>query len=122
MKKWIQLLFVLSIVMVYCVAITPLNDASVSSSLVNYSNFDDQVSAGSSVDNPFHLQQSEGSTSIVTQYSSPKSNVAFLKSSAVSVITEQLYLGKYRQYARIAQNFLVKYRKTDIFFPFHYFW
>ena len=120
MKKWIQLLFVLSIAMIYCVAITPLNNAS--SSSVQHAPVGDQVSSGSSVDNPFHLQQSEGSTSIVTQYSPAKSNVTFLTSSAVSVITEQLYLGKYCQYERIAQNLLVKYRKTDIFFPFHYFW
>jgi hypothetical protein len=41
---------------------------------------------------------------------------------AIFKTTEQLFESTYSQYTRISRNFLIQHRKTDLIFPFHYFW
>jgi hypothetical protein len=36
--------------------------------------------------------------------------------------TEQLFESVITQYINIAKNLLIRYRKSDLIFPFHYFW
>ena len=37
-------------------------------------------------------------------------------------LTEGIYSSSFSQYIAASYNFLIKYRKADIIFPFHYFW
>ena len=37
-------------------------------------------------------------------------------------ITEQLFFSLFSQYSFYSQNVLVRFQRTDIIFPFHYFW
>lgn len=37
-------------------------------------------------------------------------------------VTEQLFESVITQYINIAKNLLIRYRKSDLIFPFHYFW
>jgi hypothetical protein len=37
-------------------------------------------------------------------------------------LAERLFESKYAQYTSISNDFLIKFRKADIIFPFHYFW
>jgi hypothetical protein len=41
---------------------------------------------------------------------------------AIAKTTEQLFEIAFSQYTNISRNFLIEYRKSDIIFPFHYFW
>jgi hypothetical protein len=41
---------------------------------------------------------------------------------AIAKTTEQLFETAFSQYTNISRNFLIQHRKTDIIFPFHYFW
>lgn len=36
--------------------------------------------------------------------------------------TEEYLLSQYHQYRSFARNLLINHRKSDIIFPFHYFW
>ena len=41
---------------------------------------------------------------------------------AITKTTEQCYESIFSQYTGFSINFLIHHRKTDIIFPFHYFW
>jgi len=41
---------------------------------------------------------------------------------AIPKITEQLFETAFSLYTNISKNFLIQHRKSDIIFPFHYFW
>lgn len=42
--------------------------------------------------------------------------------SAIVKIRELFFANEFSQYIFIARNFLIKYGKANIIFPFHYFW
>jgi hypothetical protein len=42
--------------------------------------------------------------------------------SAIVKIRELFFANEFSQYIFTARNFLIKYGKTNIIFPFHYFW
>ncbi|MDD3722622.1 MAG: hypothetical protein PHW92_09055 [Lutibacter sp.] len=42
--------------------------------------------------------------------------------SSIAKIRELFFANEFAQYIIIARNFLIKYRKANIIFPFHYFW
>jgi hypothetical protein len=46
----------------------------------------------------------------------------FSAPGAVSKAIEQILNVSFAQYTRYSRNFLVQCRKSDIIFPFHYFW
>ncbi|MCG2459427.1 hypothetical protein K8352_01550 [Flavobacteriaceae bacterium F89] len=37
-------------------------------------------------------------------------------------VTEELFKTGYRQYNNLSKHLLVNYRKSDLIFPFHYYW
>lgn len=47
---------------------------------------------------------------------------AFLGIGSISKTTELLLNSTFHQYLKISINLLVKHRKSDLIFPFHYFW
>lgn len=70
-----------------------------------------------------HTPQSESSGSSFSNPSASSFNKLFDEIwSFVSKFREQLFEAKLTQYCNFFINFLIKYRKTDIIFPFHYFW
>jgi cytochrome c-type biogenesis protein CcmH/NrfF len=70
-----------------------------------------------------HTSSSENAGSSLNNSSVSKTNNVFDELwSSVSESREQLFEAKFTQYCNFAINFLIKYRKTDIIFPFHYFW
>jgi hypothetical protein len=67
------------------------------------------------VENESSLQESSQSQSS-TFKNNPNNFSLFLK------ITEEIYSSTFSQYTTAFYNFLIKYRKTDLIYPFHYFW
>lgn len=41
---------------------------------------------------------------------------------SVTVVIERLLETEFNQYSQFCRSLLVRHRKTDIIFPFHYFW
>ncbi|MEX2369846.1 MAG: hypothetical protein WD578_02480 [Bacteroidales bacterium] len=52
----------------------------------------------------------------------PNFNDPFSEPGAINKAIEQILEGGFTQYFRHSINFLIHYRKSDIIFPFHYFW
>lgn len=69
-----------------------------------------------------HTSQTE--SSITVHNNAPPSSLKnpFSEFSACIRTTEQLFFVTFSQYRFYSQNLLVRLQKTDIIFPFHYFW
>lgn len=69
-----------------------------------------------------HTAQTE--SSITVHNNAPPSSLKnpFSEFSACLRTTEQLFFNVFSQYHFYSQNLLVRLQKTDIIFPFHYFW
>ncbi|MCG1035976.1 hypothetical protein [Polaribacter sargassicola] len=69
-----------------------------------------------------HTQQAENSVSELLEYFTP--NFLFAPSDilATSYLNKLLFNAKYKQYINQLDNTRIKYRKSDIIFPFHNFW
>ncbi|MDO6518860.1 hypothetical protein [Zobellia uliginosa] len=77
----------------------------------------------SSVSAKLYCHTSESETTI----DGPSSNSADWLEGPGKVLgyfkaSERTFESKITQYTRFSKNLLISYRKTDIIFPFHYFW
>lgn len=69
-----------------------------------------------------HTSQSESSVNNYINQPVPSFKNPFNGLGEISKTTEQLFETAFSQYTNISRNFLIQHRKTDIIFPFHYFW
>lgn len=123
MKNTIKILSAVVLIAIYCFAI---NTATKS---INHSNF--QHNSNSTQEKYF----SDLSTKFFCHTSPPESLVENYNNQPNSSFknpfnglwvkiktTEQLFKTTFSQYINFSINFLIQHRKTDIIFPFHYFW
>jgi len=110
--------------MIYCFAI------SIVSKPLNHSDFRNDSSSSqekyfSDFSTKFFCDTSQSENS-VNNYNNLPSFLGFKSPfnelSIIIKITEQLLETAFYQYTNISINFLIEHRKTDIIFPFHYFW
>lgn len=69
-----------------------------------------------------HTTQFEGSISNFNNLPNPSFKNPFSGLWTITRCSEQLLLNTFAQYTNSSRNFLIQHRKTDIIFPFHYFW
>ena len=69
-----------------------------------------------------HTSQSESSVNNFNNFPAPGFKNLFDGLWAITKTTEQFYEAVFSQYTSFSINFLIQHRKTDIIFPFHYFW
>ncbi len=121
MNKWMNFLFALPLLVVYFIGIHVPNvnkiDIPHHSVATN-----DVISAGNTVDIPFHLLSSENSSSWVSSTFKVKQQPFTVSFIAVAVFAEQIYRAEFFQRKHSLQNTIASYRNSLIFFPFHYFW
>lgn len=66
--------------------------------------------------------QSESSVNNFTNFTTPSFTNKFNKHWAISKIPNLLVETKFSQYTTFSINFLIQHRKSNLIFPFHYFW
>lgn len=69
-----------------------------------------------------HTSQSESSVNNNINQPVPSFKNSFKGLLALAKTKELLFESVFSQYNNISRNFLIQYRKSDIIFPFHYFW
>ena len=123
MKKNIRILGVLALTAIYCFAI---GSATIS---FPHSNFYD--SSNTSQEKHFsdlstklfcQSSQSENSVNNYNKLPTPNFKKSYNEHWSVTQTTEHLFKTAFTQYTNISIKFLINHRKTDIIFPFHYFW
>ena len=123
MKRTGSYLFVIFLIAVYCFAI-----GVVTKTLVRFdiqttpTNEQEECFSTFSISLFNHTSQSESSVTSFSNLPAPSFKNPFNEFGVICRTTQQLLETEFSQYTIIAINFLILYRKTDIIFPFHYFW
>ena len=123
MKKLFRILGITLLILLYCAAISLTGDTYKNSGFSNKSTNEkgsqdltvsiklfSNTSQAESLVNPL-------SNSLPTTFKESKNEF-----SAILKIRELFFANEFSQYIFSARNFLIKYGKVNIIFPFHYFW
>lgn len=120
MKNSIRILGATVLLAIYCFAI------SVVTTSLSRSQFQkiDQDKYFSNVTSNlyFHTSPSESSVNNFTNFASPVFKNVYTGLWAIVKAIEHVSEAEFSQYTITSGNFLINYRKSDIIFPFHYFW
>lgn len=123
MKSSFRILSVVFLTAIYCFAIgvvtkslahSDFNNNSTTSQEQYFSDFSTKLFC--------HTSQSESSVNNYINQPVPSFKNPLNGLWAIAKITEQLFETAFSQYSNISRNFLIQHRKSDIIFPFHYFW
>ena len=122
-KNRVKILGIVFSLAAYCLAVNTLTCLPVSANQSHrQTTGQDQFLATISTSHFSHTSQSESSGSIFNDSTVSDFNSAFDKLWALTQPREQVFEAKFIQYCIFSINFLIHYRKSDIIFPFHYFW
>jgi hypothetical protein len=69
-----------------------------------------------------HTSQIESSVNSLNNLPVTSFKFSFVDVSAIAKTTEQVFETEFSQYTTLSKDNLVNHRKSDIIFPFHYFW
>lgn len=123
MKNNIRLIGAFLLTAIYCIAFGAVYDSISQSDFSNNHSFSEERNISPSSETIFfHNFQSESS---INSYNNlPVQNIKeqFTDSWADFNVSERLIESEYSQYLIFTRNILINYRKSDIIFPFHYFW
>lgn len=122
-KKVFRILGITLLILLYCAAISLTGDTYQNSGFSNKSTIEkgshhltvsiklfSNTSQAESLVNPF-------SNSLPATFKESKNEF-----SAILKIRELFFANEFSQYIFSARNFLIKYGKVNLIFPFHYFW
>jgi len=122
-KNSIRILSVFFLTAIYCFAISVVTKSLTHSDFhSNSTTSQEQYFSDFSTKLFCHTSQSESSTNNYINQPVPSFKNPFNGLWAIAKITEQIFETAFSQYTHISRNFLIQHRKTDIIFPFHYFW
>lgn len=123
MKDRIRLHFVVLLTMLYCFAIGTINVSPA------FPGFQDTGSASeieriSVWSSKLYCQTSPSESSINNNNNLPAKphKTQFAGSWAILKVSNQLFETELTQYSELTRNVLIKFRKSDLIFPFQYFW
>lgn len=124
MKSTNNIFRVLLLVTIYCFGIySSANSLPFSNEVVLHQDNDSKTyfSASSKTLSP-HAQQTEVSVSDVAEVVTPSFKLPFISFNSHLNKSELLFTSRYKQYKLYANILLIRYRKSDLIFPFHSFW
>ena len=70
----------------------------------------------------FNIDDSESLLSSLNEYASPNFKLPFKGFYLVTYTGELYFKSKFKQYKNNLNKILIRYRKSDLIFPFHNFW
>lgn len=123
MKNFNRIIAALVLTIIYCFAIVVVSNSHASTN-VHGPIKSEKVNYFSEVSTNILSHTSTQESSLKKFNNFPALNFKYPFSGIWGIIktTEDLYRCEYSQYAYASINFLIEYRKSDLIFPFHYFW
>ena len=122
MKNSNRILGVIILCAIYFFAISAISHSSVSSSYEDYQPTE-QKQHHAKISNGIFYHDSQLESSVKGFDDFPPQNLKnFFNGSFVTKSIERVLEVQFTQYRCFSINFLIQYRKSDIIFPFHYFW
>ncbi|MBN2892969.1 MAG: hypothetical protein JXL97_13965 [Bacteroidales bacterium] len=123
MKNKIRILSAVVLTAIYCFAVGAVKESLTHSDFQNNSTTSqEQYFSDFSTKLFCHTSQTESSVSNINNLPAPNFKNSINELWTIAKTTEHLFETAFSQYTNISRNFLIQYRKTDIIFPFHYFW
>ncbi|MDW5289601.1 hypothetical protein [Formosa sp. PL04] len=123
MKKAVKFSGVLLLTVLYCFALYSVAQPLPKTFIVNSNPSEQQQKVSTVTKSLFNLTSESENLSVSFNPSpGPFLKIPLFESGWHSKLNEQLVLAQISQYTKHQTNTLVKYRKTDSIFPFHYFW
>ena len=123
MKSSIKILSIVALTAIYCFAIGVVTKSLTYSDFQSHSTTpQEQYFSDFSTKLFCQTSQSESSVNNYNNLPVPSFKNPFSGLWAITKTTEQLFKTAFSQYTNISRNFLIQHRKSDIIFPFHYFW
>lgn len=123
MKNSIRIVGALLLTAIYCGAIAIVTTSFTSVDSQNATNpKQEKYSATVSNNLLYHNIQSESSINSLVNLSDPSLKDTFNIFVGITVQASKLSKATFAQYSNFSRNLLIRYRKTDLIFPAHYFW
>jgi hypothetical protein len=124
MKNWNQIIKVLLLVSIYCFGVCISTKALPYSSAhpIEQNNKQHKYVTSASKILFFHTEQSEDSLSSLSEYSLQNFKLSYTDFWVTSLSIEILCKATFKQYKNHLKTILIRYRKSDLIFPFHNFW
>lgn len=122
-KKMFRILGITLLTVLYCFTISMAGDITQHSGLSNKSTIEKEKNDVTVSIKFFSNTSQAESLSEPTVNNAPSTlKNSFNEFSAIARIKENFIANTFSQYISISRNFLIKYLKANIIFPFHYFW
>ena len=123
MKNHIKILSVIGLTAIYCIAIGAVNTSLIHSDIsFNKSSSQEKVISYLSEKFFLHTSHSESSIKDYNNLPAPNFKNQFSGIWAILKANEQLFGSEFSRYTIFTRTILINHRKSDIIFPFHYFW
>lgn len=122
-KNKVRILSVVVLAVIYCFATGTAHKSLSDADFINNStSSQEKVISDFSAKLFCHTSPYGSSVNIYNNLPAPNYNNQFKGLWAIIKTTEQLILTKFSQYTTFSGNILINHRKSDIIFPFNYFW
>ncbi len=123
MKNKVKILGVAFLTAVYCMAAIHVTILPKSFDVGNHQAAGQELYLANTSKSLFcHTSPSENTVSSFHNFPTPNLKKLFDQPWSTTRYSEQLFKAVFTQYCNLSLNFPVLYRKSDIIFPFHYFW
>ena len=123
MKSSIRILSVVFLTAIYCFTIGVVTKSFAHSDFKNYpTSSQEKIISDFSIKLFCHTSQSESSVNNLNNLPAPNLKNSFTEFWGIVKATEQLIESEFSQYISNSRKILINHRKSDIIFPFHYFW
>ncbi|UZR97105.1 hypothetical protein [Chondrinema litorale] len=123
MKEKFRIFSAITLTTIYCFAVGAVAYSPVNSDF-NENNKGEHAKYAASVSSKlaYHTSQVENSVDTFFEFSTPTFKKTFDELWLIANSVAHLFEAEFIQYEKFSLGFLINYRKTDIIFPFHYFW
>ncbi len=123
MKNTVKVAGILVLMALYCFAINVIAESTPKANLKIFPSTDQETYfSGTSVKLYCHLPETERIINGLNHFPAPGFKDPLYAFFGTIKWIEQLFATEYSQYTNFSINFLIQYRKSDLIFPFHYFW
>lgn len=123
MNSSVRILGVTILIAIYCFAVNAVFNPPVSSDHESHHTTEqEQFLAVISSSLFCDTSPSESSVNSFNTIPVPGFNPLFNKHGSIVRSIEKLFESEFTQYCNFSINLLIQHRKSDIIFPFHYFW
>jgi hypothetical protein len=123
MKKSVRIVGVAILAAIFCFSASLVSSSPIHSADQNQLTIEQEQSlAVISSSFSFHQSQSENSVNSFQKIPVPNFKRFSDKHWSITQFYDQLFESKFVQYCNSSRSFLIQLQKSDIIFPFHYFW